>query len=81
MKTIASVFKSLSAGHENNSHEVLVNPSQVLRVHREEISGTLELVNLNEDFASSPLRVSWIKKENASGQMKPVWINEEMMLM
>jgi hypothetical protein len=74
MKTISSLFIRPASSQEN-----IINPSLVLKVHREEISGTLELTRLNSEEPCSPLKISWVKKD-MEGQMKPVWVNEEMLV-
>ena len=78
MKTIATLFKRLSPNADEPKAQTLANPSQVLRVHKEDISGTLEITNLDDEESTPPLRVSWIRRDDIPGRMKPVWVNDEM---
>jgi hypothetical protein len=74
MKTIASLFQRLA-----NEEENVVNPSLVLRINRDQVTGSLELTNLSDEFPS-PLKISWIRKDT-EGKMKPVWVSNEHMVM
>lgn len=78
MKTIATLFKRLSPDNDNHNEKPLANPSEVLRVHKEDISGTLEITSLDTEEPASTLRVSWVKRNDLPGRMKPIWINDEM---
>jgi hypothetical protein len=81
MRTISSFFKRVATSPDYDNGELAINPSEVLHVYCEEITGTLEITSLNGELLSaSPLKVSWIKNESLTGQMRPVWINEEQML-
>lgn len=80
MKTISSLFRRLAYGTDG-AHPLIPNPSEVLHVHREDITGTIELRNLDtDDNPSKVLRVSWIKRDDVQGVMKTVWITDEIAL-
>ncbi|MES2619939.1 MAG: hypothetical protein V4615_03735 [Bacteroidota bacterium] len=82
MNLISNLFKRIANGSHEEHDLVTINPSVVLHVHREEVSGTLEIRNLNVDQnPSKVLRVSWIKRDDIQGVLKTVWIADEIALM
>lgn len=81
MNIISNLFKRIVNGHYEEPEIVTINPSVVLHVHREDVSGTLEFRNMDpEENPSKVLRVSWIKGDHISGPVKTVWIAEEDLL-
>ena len=82
MNLISDLFKRIANGSPDEHEMVTVNPSVVLHVHREEITGTLEFRNLDpEENPSRVLRVSWIKRDSVETVLKTIWIAEEADLM
>jgi len=61
MRSITSLFRRLA----EEPQDIAANPSLVLHVNREELTGTLEINRLEPEEPFSPLRISWIKKEGA----------------
>jgi hypothetical protein len=80
MTTFASLIKRFTSGAEPIHQEPVVNPSEVLHINRDNIDGTLELIDVSEfsDNPSKILRVSWIKRDDLHGVMKTVWITDEL---
>jgi hypothetical protein len=82
MNAFTSFFKKLTSEvRDDVQPPSLTNPSDILRVNREEITGTLEIFDLDEESTTNPLRISWIKQEGDQEQTEPVWVTEEVMLM
>jgi hypothetical protein len=82
MNLISNLFNRIANGNPVDHEMVTVNPSVVLHVHREDITGTLEFRNLDpEENPSKVLRVSWIKRDSVESVLKTIWIAEEADLM